>query len=138
MPGNYSKKIERNISQSAVLKDNSVKIYGAVPYEEIPSLLKKAHLFVSASTLEVQSTAIIEALASGTPVVGLSNQTVDELIDKSCGFRLDKKTTPETFAEKIREFRNISSPKYNNLAGKSRERVMHFSWESISQKTVKR
>jgi hypothetical protein len=34
---------------------------------------------ISASAMEIQSLAVIEALASGTPVVGLSNEAVAEL-----------------------------------------------------------
>ena len=46
---------------------------------QIPNYLERAHVFPSASKMEVQSLVVIEALASGTPVVGLSNETIDEL-----------------------------------------------------------
>ncbi len=46
---------------------------------------RKTHAFVSASKMEVQSLAIIEALASGSPVIGLGNETVDELVDETNG-----------------------------------------------------
>jgi len=55
---------------------------GEIPYHQIPQILEKTHVLVSASKMEVQSLVIIEALTSGTPVVGLANETIDELIYK--------------------------------------------------------
>ncbi|MCX6724912.1 MAG: glycosyltransferase, partial [Candidatus Shapirobacteria bacterium] len=69
----------------------NVNFLGELPYKQIPAILERTHLLISASKMEVQSLVIIEALASGTPVVGLANETVDELVDSSVGFRLEKK-----------------------------------------------
>ncbi len=65
-------------------------------------MLAQTHAFVSASKMEVQSLAIIEALASGSPVIGLGNETVDELVDETNGVRLPNDTSAEEFAAAIR------------------------------------
>jgi len=49
----------------------NVNFLGEVPYEQVPRILAKTHVFISASKMEVQSLVVIEALASGTPVVAL-------------------------------------------------------------------
>jgi glycosyltransferase involved in cell wall biosynthesis len=76
----------------------NVEFLGYVDFARIPSFLEQTHVLVSASVLEVQSLVVIEALASGIPVVGLANETVDELIDDAFGRRLPKETTPAEFA----------------------------------------
>ena len=58
-----------------------VTFTGRLDHSRIPGQLARTHLWVSASLMEVQSLAVLEALASGTPVLGLSNETIDELID---------------------------------------------------------
>jgi glycosyltransferase involved in cell wall biosynthesis len=75
-----------------------------VEHHEIPKLFEEAHLFVSASKMEVQSLVILEALAAGRPIIGLENETVSELIaNKENGFKLSASSSPELFAHKVEE-----------------------------------
>ena len=74
---------------------------GHIPYAEIPAHLAQAHVFVSASTLEGQSLAVIEALTSGTPVIGLANETLDVLVDDTCGRRLSAASSPADLARQV-------------------------------------
>lgn len=108
---------------------------GEVPYEKIPGLLEKTHVFVSASKMEVQSLVIIEALASGTPVVGLSNETVGEFIDDSVGFCLEKKASPETFAEKVKKICSLPQKEYEFLYHSARKKVAHLDWSDVVKQT---
>jgi 1,2-diacylglycerol 3-alpha-glucosyltransferase len=102
---------------------SNVSFVGPVPYSEIPSYLERTHVFVSASTMEVQSLSVIEALASGTPVVGLANETIDELVDDRVGFRLDSLTDPEGFAQRVHEICALPQPAYEELCHNARRRV---------------
>jgi glycosyltransferase involved in cell wall biosynthesis len=104
---------------------------GYIPFEEIPGQLSRAHLFVSASTLEVQSLAIIEALASGTPVVGLANQTLDELVDDSCGRCLAAAASPVDFAREVDAVLKMTADDYRLLCVGARKRVMHLDWANV-------
>ena len=79
-----------------------VTFTGKLEHAYVPEQLARTHVWVSASLMEVQSLAMMEALASGTPVVGLSNETIDELIDENVGARLPKGATPESFAAAVR------------------------------------
>ncbi|MBL7123469.1 MAG: glycosyltransferase [Actinobacteria bacterium] len=113
----------------------NVNFLGEVPYEKIAGLLEKTHVFVSASKMEVQSLVIIEALASGTPVVGLSNETVNEFIDDSVGFCLEEKTSPRTFAEKVKKICSLSQKEYEFLCHNARKKVAHLDWPDIVKQT---
>ncbi len=114
----------------------NVLFAGQVPHPEIPSYLERSHIFVSASKMEVQSLVVIEALASGTPVVGLSNETIDELVDDQVGARLPKETGPRRFAQSVRRICDLSAADYEALCQNARERVSHLDWSNIVEQTA--
>jgi len=99
-------------------------------------MLEQSHVFVSASRMEVQSLVVIEALASGTPVVGLSNETVDELVDETNGARLSKDADPETFALAIQRICELPASEYKKRCERARERVKDLDWSNVMRRTV--
>jgi glycosyltransferase involved in cell wall biosynthesis len=109
---------------------------GQVSHEEIPKYLEKTHVFPSASKMEVQSLVVIEALASGTPVVGLSNETIDELVDEQVGFRLDKETPPSEFAEYIQRICQQPKEAYQEMCRQAQRRVKHLDWTEVVTQTT--
>lgn len=111
-------------------------LVGPVDYADIPKILESTHVFVSASKMEVQSLAVIEALASGTPVVGLANETVDELVDEQVGWRLDAEATPRAFARRVQEICSLSQADYERLCEDARQRVAHLSWSHVQDLTT--
>lgn len=113
----------------------NVKFAGKVDHSEIPIFLQKTHFFVSASKMEVQSLVIMEALASGTPVIGLSNETIDEFIDNTNGFCFPKITSPKTFADKIKKLSQMPESKYNELFENARKKVEYYDWKNIRKMT---
>jgi glycosyltransferase involved in cell wall biosynthesis len=113
----------------------NVNFLGEVPYKEIPQILAKAHLFVSASKMEVQSLVIIEALASATPVIALANETTKELVDASVGLCLDKKTSPQVFAHQIKKICTLAPREYLALCQNARKKVAHLDWPEIVKQT---
>ncbi|HRI05489.1 MAG TPA: glycosyltransferase [Candidatus Dojkabacteria bacterium] len=127
----YAKKFKRLAS-----KYKNVIVTGGVDPSEIPAYLERSHIFVSASTAEVQALSVIEALASGRPVVGLSNETIDELIDESNGMWLDKDTTPKDFAKAVVAISKLSSAEYGKLSRSARSRVSTLDWDNIANRTL--
>jgi 1,2-diacylglycerol 3-alpha-glucosyltransferase len=105
-----------------------VTFTGKLDHSRIPSQLARTHLWVSASLMEVQSLAVLEALASGTPVLGLSNETIDELVDSQVGMRLPRTATPEQFARAVRELCEMDEESYNRMCRSARERAQPFDW----------
>jgi glycosyltransferase involved in cell wall biosynthesis len=113
-----------------------VELVGQVPPEQVPAKLASAHLFVSASEVEVQSLAVIEALAAGKPVVGLCNETVDEFIDERVGCRLPPKTPALRFAEEVRRLCEGPQSEYEALCDAARQRVAHLDWDNVMVETT--
>jgi glycosyltransferase involved in cell wall biosynthesis len=114
----------------------NISFVGSVPHSEIPALLGQTHAFVSASKMEVQSLSIIEALASGTPVVGLSNETIDELVDERVGFCLNHDASPQAFAARVREICRLTPAEYAALCQNARQRVAHLGWAEVQERTI--
>jgi glycosyltransferase involved in cell wall biosynthesis len=115
---------------------DNVVFPGQVPHDEIPSYLERAHVFVSASKMEVQSLVVIEAMASGTPVVGLANETIDELVDDDVGERLSKETAPQEFAASVQRICRLSQSQYRERCQNARDRVSHLDWSNVINQTV--
>ena len=110
----------------------NVEFYGRVRHEAMPAYYEAAHLLVSASKMEVQSLVVIEALASGTPVVGLSNETVDELVDDTVGARLPKEASPAEFAAAVERLCSLPQADYDRLCENARRRVQHLDWSTVA------
>ncbi len=109
---------------------------GQVAHEDIPGYLAETHVFPSASKMEVQSLVVIEALASGTPVVGLSNETIDELVGEENGVWLAKDTKPEQFASQVERICRLAPEEYRSMCENARQRVSHLDWTIIVQQTA--
>jgi len=129
----YLKKLEKYVQRYHL---NKVKFTGKVPYEKISQYLAESHVFVSASTMEVQSLAVIEALAAGKPIVGFSNETIDEFIDDSVGYNFSIKTSPSDFAKKIENICSQSKNDYEKMCRLARKRVSRLDWEDIVPQTL--
>ena len=64
-----------------------VKFTGMIPYTEIPAYMATADVFTTASIPEVHPLSVIEALASGLPVVGIQSPGVGDTVqDGVTGF----------------------------------------------------
>lgn len=129
----YIEKLERYIKKHDL---SNVEFIGQIEHHQIPDFLESAHVFASASTMEVQSLVVIEALASGTPVVGLSNETIDELIDDDVGAWLSRNNKPAEFAEQIKRICSLPEDQYREKCQNARERVAHLDWSNVVQATT--
>jgi 1,2-diacylglycerol 3-alpha-glucosyltransferase len=128
---------DRQLKDFAREHDLDVVFTGFVDHQEIPNYLAETHLLASASQMEVQSLVVIEALASGTPVVGLSNETIDEMVDEKVGIRLPKDADPREFARHVERICRLPQAKYDVLCENARERVRGHNWPNVIAETVK-
>ena len=115
----------------------NVNFLGRIDHRQIPEFLQKAHFFVSSSKMEVQSLVVMEAMASGTPVVGLSNETMDQFVNEKNGFNFPKRTSPKIFADKILKLSNLSQKDYKKLCVNARKKMETYDWVKIREQTEK-
>ncbi|MBI2356661.1 glycosyltransferase [Candidatus Dojkabacteria bacterium] len=116
-------------------KYRNVEIIDGVSPDKIPGYLEKSHIFVSASIAEVQALSVIEALAAGKPIVGLSNETIDELVDSSVGIWIDRKASPKEFAKSVRKIADLSQNDYTDICKRARHKVDNWDWSDIAKRT---
>ena len=80
--------LRRNLAELVELMDLDRRVFfsGLVPYQEIPRYLRSADAFVTASITEVHPYAVIEAMATGLPVIGIRSPGVADIVtDKMTG-----------------------------------------------------
>jgi 1,2-diacylglycerol 3-alpha-glucosyltransferase len=130
----YKQKLESYIQEHDL---TNVEFIGQIEHHQIPAYLESAHVFPSASIMEVQSLVVIEALASGTPVVGLSNETIDELVNQDVGAWLAKDQPPAAFAKQIERICNLSQEEYRELCENAKNRVSHLDWSNVVESTTR-
>lgn len=71
-----------------------VVMTGLVDYDAMPRYLKMADLFVTASVTEVHPLSVVEALASGLPVLGIESVGVGDTVEHSFNGLLSKEDLP--------------------------------------------
>ncbi len=112
---------------------DAVKFLGRVLPEEMPQLYRDNDIFVMSSRHEGMSNAMLEAMASGLPIVTTQCEGLDELIGDN-GVIVEEIT-----AEQIaKEIRNIAENKglYKEMSVAARRKAEDFNWETSAQKYI--
>jgi 1,2-diacylglycerol 3-alpha-glucosyltransferase len=111
--------------------EERVRFTGLIPYEELPSYLSMADAFASASVSEVHPLSVIEAMASGLPVLGIQSPGVGDTIeDGSTGF-LSKQDDIAGFTARM--VRLVTDhPKRQAMGRQARADSEHYSIERTS------
>lgn len=117
----------------------SVDVLGFVDHKDLPKYYYSSHFFVSASLKEVQSLVVMEALASGTPVVGLRNETMDDLIVNGFnGFCFEKNTKPKDFAKELENIvKSLDKDKYEDMCLNGISSVQRYDWSTVIYDTYR-
>jgi glycosyltransferase involved in cell wall biosynthesis len=111
--------------------DPVVRITGRVDADRIPDLYRQHDLYVSASMQEGMSNAMLEAMASGLPLVTTRCEGVDELIDEN-GAIVDE---PSDLAEVIRGLA-LDPARLGDMAAASRRRAERFTWPAVADRYI--
>ena len=99
---------------------------------DLVSIYASTNFFISASIKEAQSLAVIQSLASGKPVIALSNETIHELINSNNGLVLSQSITPHEFAREIEKY--ISGIDYKKTSLTTRQSIDKFKLENVTLK----
>jgi glycosyltransferase involved in cell wall biosynthesis len=131
--GELREPIERRIARLGL--SDTVELVGAQPLEEIPSWLASADIFVLPSYYEGLSLAVMEAMASGLPVVITRVSGSGELVPTPDDGRVVPPGDAEGLADAIEEL--LADPELRAALGRrARLRAEAFSWEACYARTV--
>lgn len=116
--------------------EKNVIFTGAIPHSKIPAYYQAANAFVFSSQTETQGIVILEAIASGLPVVALKDEAFREMVVENKNGFLIKKASPKSFAKKVLEIlKNSSLCKKFSL--NSQKIASLFSEKSQAKKLIK-
>ncbi|GAA0853408.1 glycosyltransferase [Aliiglaciecola litoralis] len=116
----------------------SVNFIGSVPNEQIATYLESSTIFVFASYSEGRANVLLEAMASGLPIVASHIDANRELITDTENGVLFETGNPIDLAEKLTELINDNLVR-KRLAGSARKFIIinGLSWESTGEKYQK-
>lgn len=132
---------DRKVVVDPIVKKNKLKqsiiMTGIVDRQEIKRLLQSASVYVSASRHESFGMAMVEALASGTPVVATKTAGSKDILEKSVGLLVEQKDEEGLAKAMVDAY--VHRKKYRPeklhgyIAKKYAEAVILPSWQKIYQ-----
>jgi len=114
--------------------ENCIAMLGIVPAEEMPELYRKSDIFVSASLQEGMSNAMLEAMASGIPIVTTRCEGVQELIADN-GIVVEK-ADAKSIADAVMNLAKDEQA-YNTMRVAARKQAENFSWQRVAEEYLK-
>ena len=123
--------IEKRINESPF--SDSIVVTGKIPFSEMPVLLGSASVFVFPSLYEGFGIPVLEAFASGVPVVLANNSSLPEVGGN--GALYFEGNDSKDLSSKVENLLNDSSLK-DAMILKGKERLKKFSWEKCAQQTL--
>jgi len=123
----------RDLVNNYKLKER-IHFLGLVPYNRLLQLYQRASLFVLPSRLETFGLPLIEAMASGVPVVASNLDVISEICQDAAVY-FDP-FNPEDIAEKMLLVLNNHQVQ-ENLRKRGLKRAKDFSWEKTAKETLR-
>ena len=115
---------------------NQVRFIGRVDHAELKSWYAQADIFILPSMNEGMSNAMLEALASGLPLLVTRTGGADEVLEEGInGFALEMRSA-EDIAEKLLRLRNDRELR-TRMAVASRRKAEAMSWGNVAWQYVK-
>ncbi|MCH9022687.1 MAG: glycosyltransferase family 4 protein, partial [Planctomycetes bacterium] len=108
-----------------------VNLKGRVEPDSMPALYQHHDLFISATSQEGMSNAMLEAMASGLPIITTPCEGAEELIADN-GIVVEDPTA-SAIAQAITTFTGDPA-KIKTMAEAARNQAQQFSWKTIADK----
>jgi glycosyltransferase involved in cell wall biosynthesis len=110
-----------------------LRVLGFVPDDDLPALYRAAEIFVYPSDYEGFGIPVLEAMASGTPVVTLDNSSLAEVAGDAAVL------LPNGGVEELADaFRRLAADPSlrDEYAARGRERAAGFTWTETARRTI--
>lgn len=111
---------------------HSVTFRGLVPHKQLPEEYAKADVFVLPSLNEGMSNTMLEAIASGLPIIATQTGGSDELVKNGVNGLIVKMQDSDDLAQKLSMLVKQEQLRLN-MGRLSRELAMTMSWESVAK-----
>lgn len=111
---------------------DKVLFAGMVPNEEVPGYLAASDIFVFPSLSEGFGIVVVEAMASGLPVVTTNVTGLPEIIEDGRNGLLVEPESPEQIAEKVLLLAKSDALR-KSMAENNRVRARYYSWENVAR-----
>ena len=110
-----------------------VSFMGRVPAERMPQLYRDNDIFVMSSDHEGMSNAMLEAMASGLPIITTRCEGVEELMVDN-GIIVEHPDRKDIAAA----IRTLCQDRqaYNSFSATSRKRAASFTWFSVTDRYI--
>ena len=115
--------------------DRIVEMAGRVEAEQMPALYRQSDILVSATMQEGMSNAMLEAMASGLPIVTTRCEGVEELVGDN-GTVLGA-ADAEAISEAVKEIAHDRDG-YRRMSEAARNRANSFTWSSVADRYTRR
>ncbi|HHW19235.1 MAG TPA: glycosyltransferase family 4 protein [Firmicutes bacterium] len=126
--GPLRKELEDDLG--ALTRQGTVEFRGFVPWDRMPAEYRKAQVFFFPSPSETQGLAVLEAMASGLPVVAVRAGAIPEFLeDGETGFLFE----PENIEGVCNAIRDLAvNPELRRYMGeKARAAALRFDWYEL-------
>jgi len=130
--GGMTKQLKAMVEQRKLT--GIIKFAGRVGTDKMPDIYRQNNIFVSASMQEGMSNAMLEAMASGLPIITTRCEGVAELISDN-GIVVEK-DTDEALAEAINNMAE-NRQAYSEMCVLARKRAENFGWDKVAQGYIK-
>ena len=127
--GPLEQQLRQIVSEKALA--DIICMTGRINLEQMPEIYHRHDLLISATAQEGLSNAMLEAMASGLPIVTTRCEGLDELIAGNA--IIVEKSDPQLIASAIRQLTQDSRT-YESMSSASRKQAELFSWSSVADK----
>lgn len=118
------------LDQSGITVGKNLLLPGVIPDAELPALYRLADAFVFPSVKEGWGLVVLEAIASGIPVITANQPPFTEFLTENQALLVDP-TSPEAIAQAMR---SILTPDLAHALVQSSQAILpHYSWEASAR-----
>jgi L-malate glycosyltransferase len=126
------KKELKDVAEKNKIK-NRVVFLGRIPREKTFSYYQRADVFALPSLNEGMSNAMLEALATGLPIVSTDTGGAKELVGEGVNGYIVKMRNSQDIADRLERL-IIDSNLRKKMGEESRKKAENFSWKKVAEK----